>query len=103
MATQASIAIRRDDAFNRIVAATKKLAKGVDADHSNVTDIRHRDPAIEGVMRLEEVADTLEALAKAHSKAAKETAAVQEAKEEADAPVTVETVETVAPKSKVKK
>lgn len=103
MATQASLAIRRDEAYARIIAATKKLAKGVDAGQSNAADIRHRDPAIEQIMRLEEVADTLEALAKAYGKAI-DTPAVEEAKQEADAPLTVETVATVpATKAKTRK
>lgn len=90
MATLGSMAIRRDEAYARIVAATKKLAKGVDASPSAVTDIRHRDPVEEQLMRLEEVADTLEALAKAHSGAAKDGTDAPATKEEAEQRVETE-------------
>lgn len=66
MATQASLAIRRSTAYARIAAATNTLAKGIEGVDSKVTEIRHRDPAQEQVLRLEEVAETLEALASAY-------------------------------------
>lgn len=88
MATPAQLTIRRDAAFGRIESAVRKLGKATKTSSDDLVAIRHRDPLVEQVMRVEAVADSLDALLKAQAKAAK----AETAQEEEQPPVTVETV-----------
>jgi hypothetical protein len=101
MATQLQLQLRRDEAYKRIDAATRKLgAKPGEA-------LRHRDPAIEQILRIEAIADSLEQLAKGQGKASEAQPPVTVETVKEDELKTVETVEIVpaaaAPKAKAKK
>lgn len=89
MATQLQLALRRQDAYRRIEAAARTLAKATGTEIGGTLDIRHRDPQIEQVLRLEAVADMVDALAQSRPAVPKLPAT--------DAPVTVETVEIIDP------
>lgn len=117
MATAASLAIRQEAAFNRIQAALKALAPNSKVDSPNALEIRHRDPAQEQTLRVEQIADALDGLVGQTAKGAAESsdkiasleAELESAKAELDAlkatgdpgpatgeqqpPATVETVE----------
>jgi len=99
MATANSLAIRQDAAWGRIQAALAALGN---ADSPSGLEIRHRDPYVQEVLRVEAIADALGAIISAPDEVA-ETSAVKGAKAQADAPLTVETVEIVDPKAKAKK
>lgn len=70
MATQAQLTIRREAAYARIEAAANQLAKAIGANEETSLGLRHRDPGIEHALRVEAVADALEALVKAQAKEA---------------------------------
>ena len=97
MATQVSLTIRRNEAYQRIDKALSKLAKAAGVDYAPADALHHRDPNVELVLRVEQIADGLEALSKDATKATAKatTEVVAEAKKDADAPITVETVEVV--------
>ena len=61
MATAVSIAIRRDDAQQRIQAASIELAAKYGVGEADLSP-RHKQPEIQNVMVLEAVADFLERL-----------------------------------------
>lgn len=62
MATQVQLAIRRDEAYQRIDAAAQQLAEASGLEYTSPLALRHRDPQIEQILRIEHVAATLEAL-----------------------------------------
>lgn len=64
MATAVSIAIRRDGAQERIQAASIELAAKYGAGPVDLAP-RHKQPAIEEVLRMEAIASFLEQLAEA--------------------------------------
>jgi hypothetical protein len=73
MATQTALNLRRNEAYERISRAVRKLAKGKSAaSKAAALDARHRDPQIEQLQRLEAIADTLDALAKEADKVSAE-------------------------------
>lgn len=73
MATAASLAIRQEAAFNRIQAALKALAPNSKVDSPNALEIRHRDPAQEQTLRVEQIADALDGLVGQTAKGAAES------------------------------
>lgn len=75
MATQVQLAVRRDAAYQRMADAVATLA--ADADLESPLAIRHRDPQVEQIMRLEQVADTLETIAAANAKSRKATSSTK--------------------------
>jgi hypothetical protein len=99
MATQLQLTLRRNEAYQRIDQATRALEKAAGMRHTMHLDVRHRDPAIEQIQRMEAIASALEALVKAQSKADKAADAHAQQADEAAVesaptpPVTVETVE----------
>jgi hypothetical protein len=64
MATASSIAIRRDAAQERIQAASIELAAKYGVGEADLSP-RHKQPAIEEVLRMEAIASFLEQLAEA--------------------------------------
>lgn len=89
MATEAALTIRRNEAFGRIETAVNKLGKATETTVDDLVAVRHRDPLVEQVMRVEAVADALDAIVKEQAKAARASKTKADTKEP---PVTVETV-----------
>jgi hypothetical protein len=79
MATELALAKRRNEAYTRINTAAQALAKGHKLHLDDASALRHRDPGIEQTMRVESIADTLEAIVKAQAKTGKEVEAQLEA------------------------
>lgn len=71
MATELALAKRRTDAYARIGGAIQTLAKGHKLQLADIGSIRHRTPGVEQTMRIEALADNLEALVKLQSKPSK--------------------------------
>jgi hypothetical protein len=71
MATELALAKRRNEAYARIGVASATLAKGHRLHLANAAEVRHRDPGIEQTLRIEALADNLEAIVKEHAKTAK--------------------------------
>lgn len=86
MATQLQLTLRRDDAYARIDEATRKLEQAAGVKRAAGESIRHRDPAIEQILRIEAIADSLEALVQAQGQGRAKAAAAEQP------PLTVETV-----------
>ena len=68
MATAVQVTIRRDEAYRRIEQGARTLAKGLGTRSRASIDQRHRDPAIEQVLRIEAIAELMDELVKAQGK-----------------------------------
>lgn len=92
MATQESLISRRDEAFGRIEQVIGRVATPHGVKHGALQNIRHDDPEVAAVMRVETLAKILGEVADAQDKATADAkVAKQPATQAIPAEITIDT------------